>query len=132
MFDITSTCIHTMYYITVCYTISCYVVGPSFLQNPLLWTPELLDPLSLSCTATGYPAPNSIVWFHNGTAVENSSATLITTETVGTYMTTSTLLIESVQPGDAGHYYCIATSPRMVYNNVTSNAIKVHISSKQM
>ena len=28
-------------------------------------------------------------------------------------MTTSTLLIESVQPGDAGHYYCIATSPRI-------------------
>ena len=47
-------------------------------------------------------------------------------------MTTSTLLIESVQPEDAGDYYCIATSPRVVYNNVTSSVFKVHILSKQM
>ena len=55
---------------------------------------------------------------------------VITTETMDTYVTTSTLLIQSVQPGDAGDYYCMATSPRVVYDNVTSNAFKVYILSK--
>ncbi len=108
------------------------IVGPSFLYHPLLWTPEVLDPLSVSCSATGYPAPNSILWFHNGSAIVNSSATLITTETVDTHMTISTLLIESVQPEDAGDYYCIATSPKVVYDNVTSTIFEVYILSKQM
>ena len=84
----------------------------------------------MSCTATGYLAPDSIIWFHNGTVVENSSTVLITIETVDAYVTTSTLLIESVHPEDAGDYYCMATSPRMVYSNVTSDTFMVYVLSK--
>ena len=118
--------------VQVCIYVSLYniIVGPVFFHHPLLWTPELLEPLSLSCTASGFPVPNSILWFHNGTVVENSSAMLITTETVDIYMITSTLLIESVQPGDTGDYYCMAISPRVVYDNATSNAFMVYILSK--
>lgn len=84
----------------------------------------------MTCTATGFPAPDVIVWFHNNSVVDNSSAVLIITEVVDTYVTTSTLVTESAQAEDAGDYYCIAISPRQEYNNVTSETALIYTLSK--
>ena len=101
------------------------------MNNPLQQTPTMSEPFSLSCTAIAFPAVDSIIWFHNDTLVDaNSSRVDITTESVDVYTTTSTLTIMSAQAEDSGSYYCVASSPRQMYSNVTSDPASVSVLSK--
>ena len=45
-------------------------------------------------------------------------------------MTSSTLIITSAQAEDSGDYYCVAGSPRQVYNDVMSENASVFVLSK--
>lgn len=85
----------------------------------------------LSCVATGFPAPDSITWFHNSTLVDSSfSSVNITTHSVNVYTTRSTLVINSAQAEHSGDYYCVADSPRQVYSNVTSETASIAVLSE--
>ena len=85
----------------------------------------------LSCVATGFPAPDSITWFHNGTLVDSSfSGVNINTYSVKVYMTRSTLVISSAQAEHSGDYYCVADSSRQVYSNVTSETASIAVLSE--
>ena len=98
------------------------------MENPIAQRPTLSEAFFLSCVATGFPAPDTITWFHNRTLVDNSF--MITTHTVDVYTTRSILLISSAQAEHSGDYYCIADSPRQVYSNVTSETAIIAVLSK--
>ena len=106
-------------------------VGPTFMENPSEQRPTLSEAFSLSCVATGFPAPDPVIWFHNGTVVDgNFPGVNITIYSMGVYTTRSTLMISSAQAEDSGDYYCVADSPREVYNNITSETAIISVLSK--
>ena len=103
------------------------------MENPLAQSPTLSEAFFLLCEATGFPAPDTITWFHNRTLVDSSfmtSGVNIATHSVDVYTTRSTLTIRSAQAEHSGDYYCIADSPRQVYSNITSETAFVAVLSK--
>lgn len=103
------------------------------MENPLAQTPTSSEAFFLSCIAIGFPAPDVIIWFHNRTLVDSNfmiSGVNITTHSMDVYTTRSTLMISSAQVEHSGDYYCVASSPRQVYNNVTSETAFIAVLSK--
>ena len=106
-------------------------VGPAFLENPLEQRPTLSEAFTLSCTATGFPAPNFITWFRDGRVINSTFSNVnINTNTVNVYMMRSTLMINSARAEDSGNYHCVAESPRTVYSNVTSATAVITVLSE--
>lgn len=61
---------------------------------------------------------------------DNSSVVSIMTQTLDNYTLSSTLEITLAGTEDSGNYYCVASSPRQVYGNVTSETARVSVLSK--
>ena len=61
------------------------------------------------CNATGYPVP-SILWFHNGTGINESNCITITPES-SSRVSFSALSVSAAMATDSGTYTCNASSP---------------------
>ena len=61
--------------------------------------------ISLSCTASGFPVP-SIVWLHNGTAVDDTSERIQIIETSSSRSVSSVLVTTMAMTNDSGDYVC--------------------------
>ena len=70
------------------------------------------ESVNLTCTATGYPAINSIIW--NTTANINISA--VTTDTT---QDSSVIIFESVSLDHIGDYTCIAVNYKEGHNTTS-------------
>ena len=78
---------------------------------------------TLMCNPTGYPVP-SILWFHNGTAVNDSNRiTIIPQNSSGVSL--SVLSVSTAMTTDAGIYTCNASSPE--FQTVSSGPVNVLI-----
>ena len=83
---------------------------------------------TLMCNATGYPAP-SILWFHNGTAVNESSRITIIRQS-SSRVSLSVLSISTAVATDAGIYTCNASSPE--FQTVSSGLVNVLIQGESI
>ena len=78
---------------------------------------------TLMCNATGYPVP-SILWFHNGTAVNESNRITITPES-SSRVSFSALSVSAAMATDSGTYTCNASSPE--FQTASSGRVNVFI-----
>ena len=84
------------------------------------------ETLMLFCSADGFPTP-MIVWFHNGSAVGNSSRITIIDSLTGVTVT-SMLMVMTTTFSDSGNYSCEATSP--VFDDIMSRETLVFVQGK--
>lgn len=81
------------------------------------------DSIILTCSATGFPAPN-IVWYHNDTAVTVVECVMVTTSSAR-YQTNSSIAITNAVTNDTGDYYCNVTSPVSAFGPINSSVALV-------
>ena len=90
-----------------------YTVAPEITVPPDNVTATQPGNATVTCSATGRPAPN-ITWFRlneNGSLdveLVTSDGSVITTEELGMRSVQSTLTLLGVSPSDAGSYSCLA------------------------
>ena len=72
--------------------------------------------VTINCTFDGNPAPENVIWQHNGTVLDTNNFTHISVNTQTTY-TELTLTLQGLE--DSGSYVC-----------VTENKIGIERSSK--
>ena len=75
--------------------------------------------ITLSCIATGFPAP-IITWFHNNSIEDNLS---YRSENINDYTTRSTFCMPKPATNDSGMYFCRASVDG--YDAVDSNTVTV-------
>ena len=84
---------------------------------------------TLMCNATGYPVP-SILWFHNGTAVNGSSNRITIIPQSSSRVSLSVLSVSTAVASDAGIYTCNASSPE--FATVSSGLVNVLIQGESI
>ena len=104
-----------------------YSVVPVIDQPPLATSVLAPDPVTLTCIASGQPAPE-VVWIKDsgGSQTEYSvSGDGVEISTVqSTTMSTSTFTISSTGPSDTANYSCKAGN---ILGNTTSQAAEVTV-----
>ena len=78
----------------------------------------------LHCSAAGFPAPKHVIWFHNGSQLQNVVPFY---EVTDNHTIASTLIIPLVGGNSTGSYFCRATT---TYKAVDSNSAYVFFQGK--
>ena len=99
------------------------IVAPLILNVSTNVNVTTSENFTLMCNATGYPVP-SILWFHNGTAVNESNRITITPES-SSRVSFSALSVSAAMATDSGTYTCNASSPE--FQTASSGRVNVFI-----
>ena len=99
------------------------IVSPLILNASTDLNVTTSENFTLMCNATGYPVP-SILWFHNGTAVNESSRITIVPQS-SSRVSLSVLSVSTAMATDSGMYTCNASSPE--FQTVSSGTVNVLI-----
>ena len=100
-------------------------VGPEIVLDPVsVNVTSVEDNITLTCSATGFPAP-SITWQHNGTTIVAMGRVENNTISSSYYQVTSTLTVRMAMTNDTGNYSCTATSSIGTYSPVNSQVVLV-------
>ena len=111
-----------------CASIPILTVAPLIDVPPMDMNVTTTENITLTCIASGYPAP-SISWSHNGTTV-NESISISITEQDGDRMTMSTLIVTGAVVNDSGQYECSAISPVGNFQIVESGPVTILVQGK--